>query len=78
MKNDSIDIGKVIFQILKEKKRSIAWLAREIDLDKSNLNKILKNSRYIYVGLVYKISRALEYDFFAYGSQKLNENNNTW
>ena len=78
MKNDNIDIGKEIFQILKEKKRSIAWLAGEIGLDKSNLNKTLKNSRFIYFDLIYNISIALEYDFFAYGSQKLKENNDKW
>jgi len=72
-KDDKADVGKFILQKLKEKGRSIAWLAREIGCDKSNLAKTLKNSRYIHYKLISCISKALNDDFFAYGSQQLKK-----
>ena len=73
MNNHDTDIGKQILQTLKEKDRSIAWLAKRLDYDKSNLTKMLKNGKYIHYDLIYKISKALEEDFFVYGSQKLKD-----
>jgi hypothetical protein len=73
MNNYNIDIGEIILLKLKEKDRTISWLAKKVGYDKSNLSKILKNSRYIYYELTYHISVALEEDFFIYGSKKLNE-----
>jgi plasmid maintenance system antidote protein VapI len=71
MKKNELQIGEIILQKLEEKHRSITWLAKEIGCDKSNLCKILKNSSYIHYDLIYRISQALDEDFFAYGSQKL-------
>jgi len=71
--HDDIDIGYVILQKLKEKERTIAWLAKKIGCDDSNLGKTLKNSRYIYFDLLLRISRALGDDLFVYGSQKLQD-----
>lgn len=68
-----IDIGSLIFQKLKEKERSIAWLAKKVGCDDSNLGKMLKSKRYIYPDLLLKISIALEEDFFAYYSQRLED-----
>jgi hypothetical protein len=73
MHNDNIEICTLIFQKLQEKQRKIAWLAKQIDCDDSNLRKILKGIRYIYPDLLFRISIALEEDFFAYYSRKLNE-----
>jgi len=71
---NEIDIGKLILQKLKDKSRSIAWLAREMGCDDSNLGKTLKNNRYIYADLLFHISVLLEEDFFAYYSQELKRN----
>ena len=68
-----VDIGDLILKKLKEKERTIVWLAKKVGCDDSNLGKTLKNSRYIYFDLLLRISIALEEDFFAYGSQKLRE-----
>ena len=68
-----IDIATIILKKLEEKERTIRWLSQKIDENESNLRKRLKNSRFIYFDLVYKISKALEEDFFDYGSQKLKE-----
>jgi plasmid maintenance system antidote protein VapI len=75
MRNE-IDIGGLILQILDEKDRKIAWLAREVGCDDSNLGKTLKNNKYIHYDLVYRISKAMDVDFFAYGTQKLKEEQN--
>jgi len=71
MRKNEIDIGKLILQKLKEKKRSVAWLAGEMGCDDSNLGKTLKNNRYIYSDLLFRISILLEEDFFAHYSQEL-------
>jgi len=73
MPNENIEIGALIFQKLQEKQRSIAWLAKEVDCDGSNLRKMLKGMRYIYPGLLFRISIVLDEDFFAYYSRKLEE-----
>ncbi|WP_158648470.1 hypothetical protein [Candidatus Symbiothrix dinenymphae] len=67
-----IDIGQQILQKLADKKRSIAWLAREIDRDRGNLSKTLKCNS-IHSNLLYDISIALEEDFFALYSKKIEE-----
>jgi len=66
-----IDIGRLIVLVLKNKERSVAWLARNVGCDASNLAKTLKNGRYIYTDLLLRISIVLETDFFSYYSEKL-------
>ena len=73
MHGEILPIGELIFQKLKEKERTLAWLAQKVGCDDSNLGKTLKNSRYIYSELLFRISIALEEDFFAYYSRKLKE-----
>ena len=71
--NGNIYIGELIFQKLKEKQRSVAWLAKQTGCDDSNLLKMLKGERYINTDLLFQFSIALEEDLFAYYSNKLNE-----
>jgi len=71
--NEKIHIGDLILQKLKEKERTMVWLAKKVGCNDSNLGKTLKNSHYIYIDLLLRISIALEEDFFAYCSQKLKE-----
>ena len=73
MHNNNIEICALILQKLKEKERNIVWLAKQIECDDSNLRKTLKGTRYIYLDLLFRISVALEEDFFCYYSQKLRE-----
>jgi len=75
MNKNEIQIGEIILQKLKEKERNVSWLARQIGCNDSNLLRTLKNSQYIYFDLVLRISKALDEDFFEYGSQKLKEDN---
>ena len=66
-----VDIGSLILEKLKEKERTVVWLAKKVGCDESNLRKTLKNSRFVYCDLLVRISIALETNFFAYYSQKL-------
>jgi len=71
MKN--ININHLILNKLKDKERSVAWLARQIKHNSNNLRRILKNNKEIYPSLIFAISLALEEDFFAHYSQELKE-----
>ena len=62
-----IDIGFAIRQKMSEQGATIAWLARKVNCDRSNLGKQLQNA-HIYPELLLKISIALKTDFFVYYS----------
>ena len=63
----NLDIGLTIRKKMSEQGSSIAWLARKINCDRSNLCKQLHNA-HIYPELLLKISIALRTDFFFYYS----------
>ena len=71
--HEDIHIGQIIFQKLKEKERSIAWLARQVNYNDSNLGRLLKNSQHIHAELLLRISLALDEDLFAHYSKKIKE-----
>jgi len=73
----SIPLNDIILKKLKEKERSMAWLARQVDYNKDNLRKILINNKEIYPNLLFRIALALEEDFFGYYSKELKEELNT-
>ena len=73
IETESIDICRLILETLDEKDLSIAWLARQTGCDKDNLRKTLNNNQDIYTDLLFKISVALEEDFFALYSEKLRK-----
>ena len=63
--HEEIDIGKLISLKLKEKERSVAWLARQLNCNDGNLGRMLKTHKHIHSELLLRISIALEEDFFA-------------
>ena len=74
--NIHIDIGFAVRQKMSEQDVSIAWLARRINCDRSNLGKQLQNT-HIYPELLLKISIALKTNFFenySHHCQQLVEN----
>ena len=72
----TIHINHLILEKLKDKERSIAWLARQVERKSNNLRRILKNNGEIYPSLIFSISEALDEDFFAYYSNELKEKQN--
>ena len=69
----SLYVNEIILLRLKEKERSVAWLARQIGCDSDNLRKTLKNNHDIYTNFLLQISIALEEDFFEFYSQQFTE-----
>ena len=65
--------GELILKRLKEKERSIAWLARQISCDRANLGRLLKNSEHIHGELLWRISTVMDEDFFAYCSEEFRK-----
>jgi len=69
---NDINIGHAIRNALQERDLTVAWLARQINFDDSNLSKHL-NRNHIYPELLFKISVALNTDFFAEYSKKIKQ-----
>ena len=67
-----IDMGFIVRQKMDEQGTTIAWLAQNVNCDRSNLRKQLNNT-HIYPELLVKISVALKTDFFVYYSQKIKQ-----
>ena len=70
--NPKIHIGSIIKQKLDEKDLKIAWLARQVHCNESNLCKKLKNND-ISKELLFRIANVLHEDFFAYYSNELSK-----
>ena len=68
--NENIAIGELILQKLKEQERSIAWLAKKVNCDRNNFRKLLKGN-YITTPLLFRISAAMDIDFFSFYSEQL-------
>ena len=69
-----VDMGKEIRKCLNEQKRTVTWLADEIDHDQSNLNKKLQKT-HIHTDLLFKIAQVLKVDLFSCYSDLLKESN---
>jgi len=70
-----IHIGDEIRIHLNKQKRSVMWLADEINCDQSNLTKQLKK-HFIHLKLLFRISEAMGVNFFSYYCKKLKEKHN--
>lgn len=69
---NNIHIGKVISGTMAEKAITIESLATKIDMPESILSLMLKNDD-LGCNILFKISKALDYDFFQYYSVHLNQ-----
>ena len=70
--NDIAHIGELIKQKLKEQERSVAWLARQLSTDRSNLRRTLQYPD-VHVSVIKRISDILGHDFFKDCSALLKE-----
>jgi len=69
---EKVPIGELICQELKEQERSIAWLAKKVYYRYNTLCDILKRGS-LDTDLLLRISKTLQYDFFAHYSVFLEE-----
>ena len=65
-----IHIGSLIEQELRKQERSVAWFARKLHCDLSNVYKIFKKQS-IDTQLLVNISAILQHDFFLYYINKV-------
>lgn len=65
-----IHIGKVIEKILRDQGRTVAWFARSLYCDRTNVYKIFQRES-VDSEMLYRISKILSHDFFKYYSQEL-------
>ena len=72
--NTNIHIGNSIRKELEIQKRSVKWLADEMECDASNLRKKI-NKPHISPELLLNISKVLGVDFFIFYSQSISKNN---
>ena len=63
MTNGSLHIGQMIRAVLKSKKATVTDLAAKINTTRTNMHKILRKDN-IDIKLLFRISNALEHDFF--------------
>jgi len=60
------DIEVEIHKKLAEKKKTVKWLAKQINCDNSNLGKIIKGERQFMFYQIDRISRVLEINLYYY------------
>jgi hypothetical protein len=67
-----LEIGLLIRQKLKERKRTIVWLAENLSCSRTNVYKIF-DKRSIDTDYLLRISDILDYDFFKLYSEELKK-----
>ena len=67
-----LHIGYLIEQELRRQGRSVAWLAKELYCDRTNVYKLFKKED-IDTLLLYRISVILSHDFFKYYTEQLHK-----
>lgn len=65
-------IGNQIKIKMKEKKKSVVWLANELGYSRINIYKIFEK-RSIDSNILFRISTILEFDFFSLYTEELEE-----
>lgn len=68
----NIDIGQHIKEQLERQGKTTVWLARQLGCHRTNLYKIYEK-RTIDTGILLRISKIMEYDFFHLYSDEIND-----
>ena len=72
---ETLHIGKIIEEELRRQERTVTWLSRKIHCDRRNIYDIFSRTS-IDTDLLFKLSIALNKDFFACFSANLQLPNN--
>lgn len=70
---ENIHIGHLIQAQLKADKRSVGWLSREIGCTRNHVYKIFNKSS-LDSDLIFRISKAMNFNFFQYYTAAFLEN----
>lgn len=65
-------IGKLIYEELVRQERTPTWLAKKIHCERPNIYYIFKQTS-INTDILYRISNALNVDFFRFFSEELQK-----
>ncbi|MBR2194696.1 MAG: XRE family transcriptional regulator [Salinivirgaceae bacterium] len=68
----AVHIGRIIEEELKRQKRTKAWLAREVNCERTNIYNVLKSAD-INTSMLMRISKALNKNLFAYYSREFQK-----
>jgi len=69
----TIHLGTMVKRELKAQGRTVVWLARTINMERSSIYKIFERDT-LDVGLLIRISLVMNHDFFQDISTKMREN----
>lgn len=69
----TVHLGTMIKRELRAQGRTVVWLARTINMERSSIYKIFERNS-IDVGLLIRISLVMNHDFFQDVSTKIREN----
>ena len=68
-----LHFGHMILSELREQRRSVAWFAKEMGSDRSNMYKLL-DRQLLNSDFILRASRLLNHDFFGDASKSFLEN----
>lgn len=73
MELKTIHVGKMVKRELKAQGRTVVWLARTINMERSSIYKIFERNS-LSVDLLIRISLVMNHDFFKDISEKIRNN----
>ena len=73
MELKTIHLGNMIKRELKAQGRSVVWLARTINMERTSIYKIFERNS-VDVGLLVRICLVMNHDFFLDVSTKIRDN----
>jgi plasmid maintenance system antidote protein VapI len=71
---EKVHIGNIIKAKFEESEHTVAWFARKINYDRTNIYRIYERES-IDTDLLMKISEVLNFDFFIYYHPKIKRDN---
>lgn len=75
LEKEPVFIGKIIEEELRRQERTVTWLSRKIHCDRRNVYDIFSRA-FIDTNLLWRISKALDINFFEYYSSAFQCNEN--
>jgi len=73
MELKTIHLGNMVKRELKAQGRTVVWLARTINMERSSIYKMFERNT-LDVGLLIRISLVMDHDFFQDISDKIRDN----
>ena len=68
----AMHIGMLIKQKMEEQNKTVVWLAKQLSYTRANIYKLF-NKKSIDTEVLFRISRALDFDFFTAYSNELKK-----